>query len=151
MSKIQQLGNQLSDTSYYADTPKRHVTVVVEKTKRTCTYLLLAFTLFQSFPSIQNIHFLCFHVRTCFRPLPYFCVSPKSPRNIHSCLHPTLTWKILSGNTRATPIVGATVTSYHTGMFLQEHQHHDFATDGAWRLVANHSETTNREKHSSDH
>ena len=30
-----QLGNQLSDTPYYADSPKRHVPVVVEKTKRT--------------------------------------------------------------------------------------------------------------------
>ena len=32
---MHQLGNQLSDTPYYAASPKGHVTVVVEKTKRT--------------------------------------------------------------------------------------------------------------------
>ena len=31
--QIHQLGNQLSDTPNYAASPKRHVTVVVEKTK----------------------------------------------------------------------------------------------------------------------
>ena len=30
-----QLGRQLSSTPYYADSPKRHVTVIIEKTKRT--------------------------------------------------------------------------------------------------------------------
>jgi len=32
---MHQLGNQLSDTPYYDYSPKRHVTVEVEKTKRT--------------------------------------------------------------------------------------------------------------------
>ena len=30
-----QLGSQLSNTPYYADSPKRHDTVTIEKTKRT--------------------------------------------------------------------------------------------------------------------
>ena len=33
--EIHQLGNQISYTPYYAASPKRHVTVVFEKTKRT--------------------------------------------------------------------------------------------------------------------
>ena len=33
--QIHQLGNQLSDTPYFAAVPKRHVTVVDEKIKRT--------------------------------------------------------------------------------------------------------------------
>ena len=30
------LGNQLSNTPYYADSPKRHGTIILGKTKRTC-------------------------------------------------------------------------------------------------------------------
>ena len=38
--QIHQLGNQLSDTPYYAGSPKRHVTVVDEKIKRTASLVL---------------------------------------------------------------------------------------------------------------
>jgi len=35
-----QLGSQLSNTPYYADSPKRHETVIIEKTKRTPSLVL---------------------------------------------------------------------------------------------------------------
>ena len=38
--QIHQLGNQLSYTPYYAASPKRKVTVVFEKTKRTPSLVL---------------------------------------------------------------------------------------------------------------
>ena len=38
--QTQQLGSELPNTPYYADSPKRHETVTIEKTKRTPSLVL---------------------------------------------------------------------------------------------------------------